>query len=266
MPQYSTQLALPAFRGFAKWLILTHLALFFLILIASVYHITPLVGFFAHWPLDPAALLHNSEWQALTYGFIHPSPSNALFELLTLWFLMSFLESERGAGWVASLYFVSLIGTALTAALLSLTGLQTSIPITGSFSAILALLIALGLLYPNMQLTLLFIIHLRARTMAILVGLIAFALLLASQPFHAFAQLGGALAGFAFIRFGSRRGLLFELSEAWYGLRNSYYRRKRRNAAKKFEVYMKQQGRTIRVNGAGQPLDKFDENDKKHWN
>ena len=34
-------------------------------------------------------------------------------------------------------------------------------------------------------------------------------------------------------------GISFLLSERWYGLRNRYYRWKRRHAARKFEVYMR---------------------------
>ena len=46
-------------------------------------------------------------------------------------------------------------------------------------------------------------------------------------------------------------------------MRNAWYRRKRRQAAKKFEVYMKKQGRTVHLTGAGEPID---ENDKHRWN
>ena len=55
------------------------------------------------------------------------------------------------------------------------------------------------------------------------------------------------------------------LSESWYGLRNRYYRWKRRRASRKFEVYMRSQGRTVRFDGQGRPLDD-DPDDKKRWN
>jgi hypothetical protein len=58
-----------------------------------------------------------------------------------------------------------------------------------------------------------------------------------------FAHLGGLLFGFIYVKFLLRRGLVFALSERYYGLRNDYYRAKRRRAAKKFQVYMKEQGR-----------------------
>jgi hypothetical protein len=82
---------------------------------------------------------------------------------------------------------------------------------------------------------------------------------------YAFAQLGGALAGWLYIRMAPRRGISFLISERWYALRNSYYRWKRRRTARKFEVYMKSQGRTVRFDGNGRQLDD-DPDDKKRWN
>jgi hypothetical protein len=69
--------------------------------------------------------------------------------------------------------------------------------------------------------------------------LIALATLFSSQKVFAFSQLGGALFGFLYIKFSPRRGFATAGSETVYGLRNRYYRWKRRRAAKKFEVYMR---------------------------
>jgi hypothetical protein len=85
------------------------------------------------------------------------------------------------------------------------------------------------------------------------------------QKLYAFAQLGGALAGFLYVRMAPRRGVTFALSEKWYGMRNRYYRWKRRRAARKFEVYMRSQGRTVKFDGNGRQIDE-DQDDKKRWN
>ena len=55
----------------------------------------------------------------------------------------------------------------------------------------------------------------------------------------------------------------FAVSERWYALRNTYYRWKRRRAARKFEVYMRSQGRTVHFDGSGRQID---DDDKKRWN
>jgi hypothetical protein len=90
-------------------------------------------------------------------------------------------------------------------------------------------------------------------------------MLFGEQRMYAVAQLGGALAGWLYIRLAPRRGITLGLSEKWYGLRNSYYRWKRRRAARKFEVYMRKQGRTVHLDGRGKTIDD-DQDDKKRWN
>jgi len=57
------------------------------------------------------------------------------------------------------------------------------------------------------------------------------------------AHLGGALFGYIWLKFVPRRGLGSLTSERVYGVRNSYYRWKRRRAARKFEVYMRKHDR-----------------------
>ena len=80
-------------------------------------------------------------------------------------------------------------------------------------------------------------------------------MLFGQERMYAFAQLGGALAGLAFVRMAPRRGISFLLSESLYGMRNRYYRWKRRRAARKFEVYMRKQGRTVKFDGQGRRID-----------
>ena len=65
------------------------------------------------------------------------------------------------------------------------------------------------------------------------------------------AHLGGLLFGFLYVRFVPGRGLLFGFSERYFGLRNDYYRWKRRRAAKKFEVYMRQHDRDVHFDEHG---------------
>jgi hypothetical protein len=127
------------------------------------------------------------------------------------------------------------------------------------------MLVAIGVLYGDMEFLLFFTIGIKARYMAVLYGLITIAMLFTQQRMYAFAQLGGALAGVLFLKLAPRRGISFAFSEKLYGVRNRYYRWKRRRAARKFEVYMRSQGRTVRFDGQGRQLDE-DPDDKKRWN
>jgi hypothetical protein len=79
----------------------------------------------------------------------------------------------------------------------------------------------------------------KAKYLVAVYMLIALAMLFSAQRAYAFSQLGGALAAWLYIKFAPRRGFATASSEGWFGLRNRYYRWKRRRAAKKFEVYMR---------------------------
>ena len=102
---------------------------------------------------------------------------------------------------------------------------------------------AIGVLYGDVQFMLFPLpIGIKARYLAAIYALVTIAMLFGQQRMYAFSQLGGALAGLLFIRLAPRRGFSFAFSEQWYGLRNRYYRWKRRRAARKFEVYMRSPG------------------------
>ncbi len=266
----STPFSFPDFRGATRRLVVVNLAAFFVLAVAGLA-MPGWTGQAAGWlTFQPGFFLHGALWQPFTYSLVHPSLIGTLFELLSLWFLAGFLESLHGDAWITGLYIVSVLGTALAGALLYLAGVGLNlailpVPLYGCFGGIFGLLLAIGLLYGDTEFLLFFTIGIKARYMAIIFGLIAIAMLFGEQKLYAFAQLGGALAGYLYIRMAPRRGFHFAFSESWYGLRNRYYRWKRRRAARKFEVYMRAQGRTVRFDGNGQKIDK-DQDDKSRWN
>jgi membrane associated rhomboid family serine protease len=272
MPRFgSTPFAFPEFRGATRRLILWNLAAYFLLALAQLAFPHPEIPLGLRLGFIPSAFLHGALWQPLTYSLVHPTLLGTLFELLSLWFLAGFLESDRVSTWVIGLYAVSVLGTAAAATAIyacshSLGFALPAIALTGCFGGIFGLLAAIGALYGDVQFMLFPLpMGIKARYLVAIYALVAVAMLFGEQRMYAFAQLGGALAGLLFIRTAPRRGLSLGLSERWYGLRNSYYRWKRRRAARKFQVYMRRQGRTIRFDGNGRPIDD-DPNDKSRWN
>jgi membrane associated rhomboid family serine protease len=267
----ASSISFPAFRGTTRRLILANLIAYFALLLTGALSRSAaewMVGVFA---FIPGFFLHGSLWQPLTYSFIHQGILGTALELLSLWFLAGFLEPMHNSSWVAGLYGSSVIGTALAAAVIFIVCgtfgfLLPLIPLYGCFGGIFGLLVAFGVLYGDMEFMMFPLpISIKARYLAIIYALIAVAMMFGEQRMYAFAQLGGGLAGMLFIRFAPRRGISFVFSEQWYGLRNRYYRWKRRRAARKFEVYMRSQGRTVRFDGSGKQIDE-DSNDKKRWN
>jgi hypothetical protein len=268
----ATPLAFPEFHGATRRLVLVNLSAYFLLAVAGLAVPEATGTAVSHLLFYPNAFLHGQIWQPFTYSLVHPTGLvvSTLFELLSIWFLAGFLEAFRTDAWVTGLYAASVVGTALAAlAIYAASAVVGSslveIPLYGCFGGIFGLLIAIGILYGDVQFQMFFVIGIKARYMAIIYALVAIAMLFGSMRMYAFSQLGGALAGFAFIRMAPKRGFSFVLSEKWYGMRNNYYRWKRRRAAKKFEVYMRSQGRTVKFDGSGKQIDE-DQDDKKRWN
>jgi membrane associated rhomboid family serine protease len=260
----------PDFRGATRLLVLVNLAAFFGLLLAELVFPHPAGELIRFLSFQPDLFLHGAIWQPFTYSLIHLSLFGTLFELLSLWFLAGFLENLHTSSWITGLFAASVLGTAAAAvAIYAVSGTLglplLEIPLYGCFGGIFGLLVAIGTLYGNMEFLLFFTIGIKAKYLAVLYGLISIAMLFGQQRMYAFAQLGGAVAGLLFIHIAPRRGVSFAFSEQWYGLRNRYYRWKRRRASRKFEVYMRSQGRTVRFDGQGRQIDE-DPDDKKRWN
>jgi len=266
----STPLGFPGFTGATRRLVFLNLAAFFFLLLLGFASRTTGLQVAAECSLIPQMFLHGALWQPITYSFVHLGLLQTLLELLSLWFLVGFLESYRGSSWVTGLYAVSVLGTAISGAAIwqvaDLLGRGSDVRIYGCMGGIFGLLIAIGVLYGETEFMLMFIINIKAKYMAAIYALIAFAMLFSQSWIYAFAQLGGAVAGLLFIRYAPRKGFTFAGSEWVYGLRNRYYRWKRRRAGRKFEVYMRKQGRTVRLDNRGRQIDNDDPNDKSRWN
>jgi membrane associated rhomboid family serine protease len=259
-------LAFPDFHGFTRKLILWNLGAYFLLLILGVAS-APFANQLAAWgALLPLAVLHGRVWQLVTYSFVHQGILNTAFELLSLWFLGSFLESNHGSRWLAEIYFVSVIGAALAAI-----GLYVAMPselavLMGCYGGIFGLLIAFGVLYADMQFMMFPLpMMIKAKYLVAVYMLISLAMLFSSERVFAFSQLGGALFGFLYIKFAPRGGFISGSSQKYFGIRNEYYRWKRRRAAKKFQVYMRKQNRDVHFDKDGKYVDPDKDPKDRRW-
>jgi membrane associated rhomboid family serine protease len=266
----ASSFSFPAFAGVTRRLVLANIFAYFALLVAGLAAPLATEALVRHLVFSPDMFLQGNFWQPLTYSFIHSGVIGTALELVSLWFMLGFLEQLHNSTWVTGLYASSVMGTAVAALIIYIVAgtmgvAQNPVPFYGCFGGIFGLLIAIGVLYGDMEFLLFFTIGIKARYIAAIYALISIAMLFGQQRMYAFAQLGGALAGLLFIRLAPRRGVTFLFSEKWYALRNRYYRWKRRKAARKFEVYMRSQGRTVRFDGQGRQLDE-DPDDKKRWN
>jgi membrane associated rhomboid family serine protease len=267
-------LTLPSFGGAVRRLILINVGAFFALAVLS--WVSPSINRFllAHLMLEPLAVVHGQIWQLATYSIINPGILSILFSMLTLWFTGSLLEGAYGSRWLTELYWTSVIGGAIIASAVSFThvfGLRPDVPAIGAWAGIFGLLVAIAMLFGDQEFLLWFLVRIKAKYMVAIYILIAIAVLLKeADSFGALLQLSGALAGFLFVRFAPRRGFVFGVSEGFFGLRNSYYRYRRRRAARKFEVYMRKQNREVHFDKDGRYIDpdelRRDPNDKRWMN
>src|SRR5271154_3325329 len=267
-------LSLPAFQGTTRKLILLNVAAFFGLLLLRWLSPQFEAVLFSHLLLEPLAVAHGEVWQLLPYSFVEQGLLGILFGMLTLWFTGSLLEPSFGGRWLGELYLTSVIGGALLASAISFTHvlrLRPDVGAAGAWSGIFGLMVAIAMIFGDQEFLLWFVLRIKAKYMVAIYILIAIAILLKqADSFGALLQLSGALCGFLFVRFAPRRGIAFGVSERYFGIRNNYYRWKRRRAARKFEVYMRKQNREVHFDKDGRYVDpdelRKNPNDKRWMN
>jgi membrane associated rhomboid family serine protease len=275
MPRSSpTTLTLPPFEGAVRTLVLANVAIFFVLSI--LLWLVPGIGgwLVQNLALEPLRAARGELWQFGTYSFIELGILPILFNMVMLWFIGNMLEGAYGRRWLMELYFSSAVGGAILASILSFTQVLHLSPLSstgGASAALLGLLVAVGMRFGDQEFFLWFLIRIRAKYLVAIVILIDVAVLLKSgDTFAVLLNLAGGFCGFLYVSYAPRRGMAFGFSEQYFGLRNSYYRYKRRRAARKFEVYMGKQGRKVNFDSEGRYIDpdelKKDPNDKRWMN
>lgn len=138
-------------------------------------------------------------WQPLTSLFLHGGFIHLAFNMIALWSLGPAIERELGAVKFTLLYFASGLTGAL--AVLVLPGMPF-VPTVGASGAIVGLMGALAVFYPNASIAM-FFVPMRARTAALAFGGITILLMLVDQGSgisHA-GHLGGLIGGLALSKY-----------------------------------------------------------------
>ena len=203
-----------------------------------------------YFGLIPVAVFHGWVWQLVTYSFIHEGFWHWFGNMLGLWMFGSIFEISWGRRRFLELFFTGVIGAALTTVALAFAHafVRPDIPTVGASGGIFAILMAYGMVFGDNEIMMIpFPFLIRAKYFVAV--LIVVTLVLAIQGGGAVAyvaHLGGLFFGYLYVKFVPRgRAAGPGISERYYGLRNAYYRWKRRRAARKFEVYMRKHDRTV---------------------
>ena len=245
--------ALPPFQGWVRRIVVACAAVFLLQTILAHYAVLYSKIFEAYTSLVPAFVVHGYIWQLVSYSFLHKDLSHIFWNMLTLWMIGSLEEMEWGSQRFVELYFFSVIGGALmtiATAYLHIFGNAPLTPTIGASAGTMGLLMALAVLDGDriFSVLLFFVIPVSLKV-KYLVGIVVFTVIIATLGSNNgvanIAHVGGLIFGFLWAKFIPRRGLGLEASEAYYGAQNAWHRWKRRQAAKKFEVYMRKSEREV---------------------
>ncbi|HEX3354719.1 MAG TPA: rhomboid family intramembrane serine protease [Terriglobales bacterium] len=250
-------LSLPPFTRAVIWLLAANTAVFLLLELFSMALADVVRWVFDYLSLVPQqVVLHGWIWQLVTYSFIHAGFWHWFGNMIGIWMFGSAFEGAWGTRRFLELYGFGVIGAALTTIALSYTHVLGNplVPTVGASGGVFAILIAFGVVFGENEILMIpFPVALKAKYFVAILIVVTLAFAIQGGGNVAYvAHLGGLFFGYIYVKFVPRSGLpQLGVSERYYGLRNGYYRWKRRRAARKFEVYMRKHDRTVSFDEQG---------------
>jgi membrane associated rhomboid family serine protease len=174
-------------------------------------------------------------WQPVTYMFLHAGIWHIVWNMLALWMFGVELERLWGTRFFVKFYLAcGLAGAALTLAL-SVLPLPVSAPMFGATTigasgAILGLLLAYGMYFPDRPIYMYFLFAIPAKYFVMIIGGITLLMTFSGGGGIAWAaHLGGLAGGYLFLKFGRAR----PLAEFKY----RYFRWKMNRLRRRFDVH-----------------------------
>jgi membrane associated rhomboid family serine protease len=249
-------LSFPPFTRAVIWLLGINTAVFLALEAFGTREVIDWV--YANLGLVPrTTVFHFAIWQIVTYSFIHVTFWHWFGNMLGIWMFGSTFESAWGMRRFLELFFVGVIGAALTTIVLSFAHILSNpnTPTVGASGGVFAILMAFGLVFGENEIMMIpfpFLIKAKYFVLILIVVTVAFAIGGGGGTAY-LAHLGGLFFGYLYVKFAPGRGMSgrFSLSEWWFSLHNSYYRWRRRRAARKFEVYMRKHDRDVHFDEQG---------------
>jgi len=260
------EMGFPPFRGAVRQIILASVAIYIVILLLLSF--APALGqaLLSIGILDPGHVRQGWIWQFVTYAFIYVDPLQFVLSLLGIYFLGGAVEDRIGSAKFYGLYFGSVILSALAGFAMSFTGIVAQGTAMGSGAAANAILMVFYLFYRGAPIMLFPIpIQVPVKWIVLFTAAIEVAYLLLSHfALFYFVLLLGLGAGYVWYSLFLTRKSSIGLSEKYFSFRNSYYRWKRRRAARKFEVYMRDHNQTVTFDEHGNYIPPEEFNKKKN--
>jgi len=260
----SFEMGLPPFRGAVREIILGSAAIYIVLLLLQAFDKPLGDTILILGTLVPDAILHGWVWQFVTYAFMYVDPMDFVLSLVGIYFLGYSVEERIRRRRFYALFFGSVVFSALIGFALSFAPVIAKGPAYGYGAAANAILMVFYL-YNRDAPIMLFPIPIQIPVKWIVIGIgaieTAYLLLYRFALFYCIALLGLGV-GYVWYKLFLTRRTSFGFAERFYGVKNSYYRWKRRRAARKFEVYMRKHDQVVHFDEHGNYIPPDD--DKKN--
>jgi membrane associated rhomboid family serine protease len=237
LPQYRLRTFQSYFPPGVKWLIIINTLVFLIYSLGG----EGIRGHMYMLALSTQAVVFNFPWfvwQLFTYLFMHASITHLLFNMLSLWMFGATLEQTWGTRRFLRFYFLCGIGAGICdVAVNALLGRST--PTIGASGAIYGLLLAFGVLFPDVNVLMGFLFPIKAKYMVMIYGAIALwsAVGSGNSGVSNIAHLGGMLFAWVYLKAPMPRVRLPRVDIA-----GAYRQWQMQRAKKKFQVYMRKKG------------------------
>ena len=245
-------LSLPPFTPAVSWLLGINTGIFLLLYLLGMMRVPAGAWVVEYLALRPADVVHGWLWEMVTYSFIHFEIGHWFFNMLGIWMFGSAFEGAWGTRRFLELYFIGVVGAALTTVALAYPHVlgNPATPTIGASGGGFAILLGSGMLFGENEIMMFpFPFTMKAKYFVGILIVVTLAFAMAGGGNVAYvAHLGGLFFGWLYVRRGPKPAMVsVGFAEQYYGWRNAYYRWKRRRTAKKFEVYMSKHDRPDQV-------------------
>jgi membrane associated rhomboid family serine protease len=248
----ASEFGLPPFVGAVRQIILTCIAIYVFILLALTF--APAVGnkVLELGVLNPSAVRHGWIWQFVTYPFMSVDPWQFVVTVAGVYFIGPAVEASIGRRRFWSFFLGTSILAGVAGFILSLSGVVAQGSAFGVGAAANAILMVFYLYHRNAPIMAFFLIQVPIKWLVIFFAALEAAyMLLTHFSLYYVMLLLGLGAGYVWYRLVLARPSAVGLSEKYFSFRNSYYRWKRRRAARKFEVYMRSHNQSVQFDEHG---------------
>lgn len=213
---------MPEITPVVKMLLIANGALFFFTYLS--HDLT--IFFIKNFSLIPYTVTHHFQvWRLVSYMFLHGGFTHLLFNMLFLWWFGSELEILWGPKLFIKYYFI----TGLGGGLFHLVQPNSPIPVIGASAAIMGIMLAYGLKWPDRKILIWFVLPVKMKWLVLFSLIVAFlgsVNMTEGYGIAHLAHLGGMVVGFLYLNW----------NRILWKMRDLRYRKKREQRYKKFTI------------------------------